>query len=346
LGQIFDWWSIVTLALDVRALSKRYGSRRAVNEVSFSLNAGEIVGFLGPNGAGKTTTMRMICGLIRPSAGSVEVLGQRVPGSSLRQVGAMIEEPSFYPYLSGRDNLRYAAGMHGGIAASRIDEVLKLVGLQGRSRDAVRKYSQGMRQRLGLARALLPEPKVILLDEPTNGLDPEGVAELRDVIRDLGSRGLTVLVSSHILGEVQKTVDRVLIIDAGKILADGPISGLFESLDAANVTYRLETSEPVRALEVLRREQWVISAHEQLGSKPISLVIPSAAAYRVGPLLVQAGVPFTEFAREAAGQDLEDVYLKVVQEAHGKAVQVDLKSPANLGANPGADPGSNAGGGH
>ena len=329
----------MTVALDVRALSKRYGSRRAVSDVSFSLNAGEIVGFLGPNGAGKTTTMRMICGLIRPSAGSVEVLGQPVPGAILRQVGAMIEEPSFYPYLSGRENLMYAAGMHGGIAASRIEAVLHLVGLQDRSRDAVRKYSQGMRQRLGLARALLPEPKVILLDEPTNGLDPEGVAELRDVIRDLGSRGLTVLVSSHILGEVQKTVDRVLIIDAGKILADGPIAGLSDSLDAANVTYRLETSEPVRALEVLRREQWVVSADGQVGAKPISLVIPSAAAYRVGPLLVQAGVPFTEFAREAA-QDLEDVYLKVVQQAHGgKPAAANLKSnseaPINHGSNPG-----------
>ncbi len=309
----------MTVSLDVRTLSKRYGSRRAVDDISFRLSAGEIVGFLGPNGAGKTTTMRMICGLIRPSAGSVEVLGQRVPGSSLRELGAMIEEPSFYPYLSGRDNLMYAAGMHGGIPSSRIDEVLKLVGLQGRAKDAVRKYSQGMRQRLGLARALLPEPKVILLDEPTNGLDPEGVAELREVIRELGARGLTVLVSSHILGEVQKTVDRVLIIDAGKILADGPISSLFDSMDAANVTYRLETSEPARALEVLRREPWVTNS-EQRGEM-IQMVIPRAAAYRLAPLLVQSGVTFTELVRDAEGQDLEDLYLRVVKDAHGKPAQ-------------------------
>jgi ABC-2 type transport system ATP-binding protein len=319
----------MTLALDVRTLSKRYGARRAVDDISFSLTAGEIVGFLGPNGAGKTTTMRMICGLIRPSAGSVEVLGQRVPGSSLRQLGAMIEEPSFYPYLTGRDNLIYAAGMHGGIAASRIDEVLKLVGLQGRAKDAVRKYSQGMRQRLGLARALLPEPKVILLDEPTNGLDPEGVAELREVIRELGSRGLTVLVSSHILGEVQKTVDRVLIIDAGKILADGPIGSLFNQLDAANVTYRLETSEPTRALEVLRHEPWV--AGSELRGEHLQMVIPRAAAYRLGPLLVQSGIPFTELARETATQDLEELYLRVVKDAHGQPAQ---NSGQNSSQNP------------
>jgi ABC-2 type transport system ATP-binding protein len=309
----------MTVSLDVRTLSKRYGSRRAVDDISFRLSAGEIVGFLGPNGAGKTTTMRMICGLIRPSAGSVEVLGQRVPGSSLRQLGAMIEEPSFYPYLSGTDNLTYAAGMHGGIPSSRIDEVLKLVGLQGRAKDAVRKYSQGMRQRLGLARALLPEPKVILLDEPTNGLDPEGVAELREVIRELGARGLTVLVSSHILGEVQKTVDRVLIIDSGKILADGPILSLFDSMDAANVTYRLETSEPARALEVLRREPWVTNS--ELRDENVQMVIPRAAAYRLAPLLVQSGVTFTELVREVAGQDLEDLYLRVVKDAHGGKTQ-------------------------
>jgi ABC-type multidrug transport system ATPase subunit len=150
-------------------------------------------------------------------------------------------------------------------------------------------------------------------------LDPEGVAELREVIRELGSRGLTVLVSSHILGEVQKTVDRVLIIDAGKILADGPISSLFSQLDAANVTYRLETSEPIRALEVLRREPWV-SGSEQCG-EVVQMVIPRAAAYRVGPLLVQSGIPFTELSRETGGQDLEDLYLRVVKDAHGKPGQ-------------------------
>lgn len=297
-------------ALEAQGLTKTYGARRAVDGISFAVSPGEVVGFLGPNGAGKTTTMRMLAGLVRPTAGRASVMGSPVPGPGLRALGAIIEEPSFYPYLSGLDNLRYAAGLHGGLEhpERRIREALAAVGLESRGRDRVHKYSQGMRQRLGLARAVLADPKVLLLDEPTNGLDPEGVAGVRDTIRGFGERGIAVLVSSHILAEVERVAGRVLIVDKGKLLADGPVERLFGTRGQADAAYRVETTEPARAVEVLRREPWVALA--QPVENGVRALIPLSAAYRLGPLLVQAGVPFTELARDNAS--LEDAYLRVV----------------------------------
>jgi ABC-2 type transport system ATP-binding protein len=302
-----------TAVLEVANLSKRYGARAAVDGVSFSLQPGEVVGFLGPNGAGKTTTMRMIAGLIHPSSGSVSVLGRPVPGATLREMGAMIEEPSFYPYLSGRDNLRYAAKMHGGIAERRIGEVLELTGLVARANDRVFKYSQGMRQRLGLARALLPSPKLLLLDEPANGLDPEGIAELREVVKHFGAQGITTLVSSHILSEVEKFAPRVLIINKGKILRDGALSMVTQAVESSETVYRLETTEVQRALEVLRREPWIAALTSAPGG--VQMRVPRSGAYRLAPLLVAGGVPFTQLMREEAGAhagDLEQLYLDVI----------------------------------
>jgi ABC-2 type transport system ATP-binding protein len=298
--------------LEVAGLSKKYGLRNAVDGVSFKMESGEVVGFLGPNGAGKTTTMRMIAGLISPSGGSVSVLGQKVPGRSLRDMGAMIEEPSFYPYLSGKDNLRYAAKMHGNISEKRITEVLELTGLVGRSSDRVFKYSQGMRQRLGLARALLPSPKLLLLDEPANGLDPEGIAELREVVRHFGSQGIGVLVSSHILSEVEKFAPRILIINKGKLLRDGALGGVTEAVSEAETVYRLETTEAGRALEILRREPWITAS--EIVPDGVQLKLPRAGAYRLAPLLVQSGIPFTQLTREngAHAGDLEQLYLQVI----------------------------------
>jgi ABC-2 type transport system ATP-binding protein len=303
----------MTAVLEVTNLSKRYGARNAVDGVSFTLQSGEVVGFLGPNGAGKTTTMRMIAGLIHPTAGAVKVLGGSVPGGTLRDMGAMIEEPSFYPYLSGRDNLRYAAQMHGGILSKRIDEVLELTGLVARAKDRVFKYSQGMRQRLGLARALLPSPKLLLLDEPANGLDPEGIAELREVVKHFGTQGITTLVSSHILSEVEKFAPRVLIINKGKLLRDGPLSMVTQAVEGSETVYRLETTESVRALEILRREPWITATAPVPDG--VQLRVPRSGAYRLAPLLVTNGVPFTQLMREDAGAhsgDLEQLYLEVI----------------------------------
>ena len=300
--------------LEVQNLSKTYGTRKSVDNISFSLEAGEVVGFLGPNGAGKTTTMRMIAGLIRPTSGNVNLLGKSVPGVTLREMGAMIEEPSFYPYLSGRENLAYAAGMHGGISSNRVSEVLEMVGLTARATDRVFKYSQGMRQRLGLARALLPSPKLLMLDEPANGLDPEGIAELREIIKHFGDQGISVLVSSHILGEVERFAPRILIINKGQLLRDTKIHEVSSNTNTeAELTYRIETEQGVQALEILKRETWVSRA--DLLPTGVRVVIPRSGAYRLAPLLVQAGINLTELSKEGetthAG-DLERLYLEVV----------------------------------
>ncbi len=305
----------MSVVLEVNHLSKKYGSRAAVDDVSFSLSSGEVVGFLGPNGAGKTTTMRMIAGLINPTGGEVKLLGQPVPGKNLKHMGAMIEEPSFYPYLSGRDNLRYAAKLHGNISEKRIEETLELTGMKARGSDRVAKYSQGMRQRLGLARALLSSPQLLMLDEPANGLDPEGIAELREVIKGFGDQGITVFVSSHILPEVEKFAPRVLIINKGKLLRDGGSHDLRPSAntDGANSRYFLETTDAQKALEVLRREPYIQNL--ELSQAGLHLHLPKAAAYRLAPLLVQGGVMFTQLSRtESAGQssDLESLYLEVI----------------------------------
>ena len=302
--------------LEVQNLSKTYGTRKSVDNISFSLEAGEVVGFLGPNGAGKTTTMRMIAGLIRPTSGNVNLLGKSVPGVTLREMGAMIEEPSFYPYLSGRENLAYAAGMHGGISSTRVSEVLEMVGLTARATDRVFKYSQGMRQRLGLARALLPRPKLLMLDEPANGLDPEGIAELREIIKTFGEQGISVLVSSHILSEVERFAPRILIINKGQLLRDTKIHEVSSNQTSnleAELTYRIETEQGVQALEILKRETWVTRA--ELLPNGVRVVIPRSGAYRLAPLLVQAGISLTELSKEGetshAG-DLEKLYLEVV----------------------------------
>jgi ABC-2 type transport system ATP-binding protein len=215
-------------AIEARNLSKLYGRRFAVEDASFTIQPGELVGFLGPNGAGKTTTLRMLAGLIRPTSGEGFILGERVPGAQLRRIGTMIEEPSFYPYLSGRDNLRHAARLHGGVDDARVDEVLAFVGMDTAAGKRVRAYSQGMRQRLGLARALLWKPDVLLLDEPTNGLDPVGIAEIRENLRAIAASGVTVLISSHILAEIQKLVERLLVIEGGRLVFDGSLQSLLE----------------------------------------------------------------------------------------------------------------------
>lgn len=209
------------IAISANGLTKRYGRAAAVSDLSFEVTQGEIVGFLGPNGAGKTTTLRMLAGLVKPSAGTCTVLGAAVPGPTLRRVGTMIEEPSFYPYLTGRDNLTHAALLHGDVPRSRVDEVLEFVQLQDAARKRVRAYSQGMRQRLALARALLWRPQVLLLDEPTNGLDVMAVRNLRVLLRRLRDAGHCVLFSTHVMQEVSALCDTVIVLARGQVAAQG-----------------------------------------------------------------------------------------------------------------------------
>lgn len=207
-------------------LTKRYGDQLAVNDVSLTARRGEVYGFLGPNGAGKTTTLRMLLGLVRPSRGRATILGAR-PGhpAVVARTGALVEGPGFYPYLSGRDNLRVMA-RYQGVAEALVDDALERVDLSGRGRDAFRSYSLGMKQRLGVASALLGDPELLVLDEPTNGLDPAGMADMRRLIADLATHGRTVLLSSHLLGEVQEICHRVGVIAHGRLLAESTVAEL------------------------------------------------------------------------------------------------------------------------
>lgn len=213
--------------VETRDLTKKYGPRIvAVDSVDLTVRRGEVYGFLGPNGAGKTTTLRMLLGLIRPSSGEARVLG-RPPGhpESLSRIGSLVESPAFYPYLSGRDNLRVIA-RYAGVPKKRIEEVLGVVDLTGRARDKFSTYSLGMKQRLGVAAALLKDPELLILDEPTNGLDPAGMADMRELIKRLGRGERTVLLSSHQLGEVEQICDRVGVISGGTLISEGTVGEL------------------------------------------------------------------------------------------------------------------------
>ena len=213
--------------IEVRGLTKRFGQVLAVDRLSFTVEAGEVVGFLGPNGAGKTTTLRMLLGLVRPDAGTATINGTAYPdlAEPLHEVGAVLEASSFHPGRTARNHLRVQA-LVGHADPSRVDDVLELTGLTGAADRRIGGFSLGMRQRLGLATALLTDPALLILDEPTNGLDPDGVRWLRDLLRGMAAEGATVLVSSHILAEVAHTVDSAVILDGGRLVRQGPLADL------------------------------------------------------------------------------------------------------------------------
>jgi len=218
---------VINNAIEVHGLTKRYKNLAALSEATFSVPTGTICGFVGPNGAGKTTTIRMLLGLITPTEGSAQVLGFPVsePEKYLSLVGAMIEGPAFYPALTGIENLRVLATM-GDIPQERVSELIDLVGLQGRGGDKYKTYSLGMKQRLGIAAALLPNPQLLILDEPTNGLDPEGIQEVRDLIKKLASQGKTIFVSSHLLSELEIISEYIVMLRKGEVVFSGPIGDL------------------------------------------------------------------------------------------------------------------------
>ncbi|MDT0123472.1 ABC transporter ATP-binding protein [Paenibacillus sp. RRE4] len=217
--------------LSVQHLKKKIGRKWIIKDVTFDVKPGEIFGFLGPNGAGKTTTIRMLVDLIKPTEGKISVCGydvNRDPERALKYVGSIVENPEVYTYLTGWENLEHFARMQPGVDHDRIQEVVNIVRLDQRIHDKVRTYSLGMRQRLGIAQALLGRPRLLILDEPTNGLDPKGIKELREFIKQLASEGMAVFVSSHLLSEIQLLCDRVAIISAGRVLAVGGVNELIE----------------------------------------------------------------------------------------------------------------------
>lgn len=241
--------------LELKNVSKIMEKKALVEDISFTINEGEIFGFLGPNGAGKTTTIKMITGLYSISKGEIYIDGKSVRKQfekALSGVGGIIENPEMYGYLSGIDNLKLYARMHGGISKERIDEVVKLVKLGNRINDKVSKYSLGMRQRLGVAQALLHKPKLLILDEPTNGLDPMGIKELRETLRELAEKeGLAVMVSSHLLSEMELMCDRFGIIDGGKMIDMKTIGDIKENQSAGMQSFKLEVDDRVKALEII-----------------------------------------------------------------------------------------------
>lgn len=295
-----------TLLVETTNLTKRYGSKiTAVKNLDLSVKRGEVYGFLGPNGAGKTTTLRMLLGLIKPSAGKAQVLGEN-PGSpaGLSRVGALVESPSFYPYLSGRDNLRVMA-RYSGVSKARVGEVLKQVELSGRAKDKYKKYSLGMKQRLGVAAALLKDPELMILDEPTNGLDPKGMSDMRELIRNLGQGERTVLLSSHLLGEVEQICDRVGVIQKGELVAEGTVA---ELRGAAGLLIKAEPLEKAARIA----EQLADVEEVQPKDGELRLTVDPGKAAEVNAQLVEAGVRVSEL--RPAEQTLEEVFLQLTGE--------------------------------
>ena len=300
------------VVLQTDQLTKKYRRHLVVDRLSLTVERGDVFGFLGQNGAGKSTTLRMILGLVRPSSGRVHVLGHdmsRRPRAALKRVGAIIEAPAFYENFSGRQNLRMLAAMSGGATTRAVEEVLELVGLRARARDPVRVYSHGMRQRLGIAQALLPNPELIILDEPTDGLDPQGLAEVRDLIRRLrDERGLTVILSSHLLHEVEQICNRVAIIDGGRLLYQGPV----QDLVAQGQRIRLKTDRLNDAFELLVNDQRLSVTRN--GDQSLYLQVADEAVPDINALLVQNGFRVMEIS--AQRESLEEVFLRLTRAAH------------------------------
>jgi ABC-type multidrug transport system ATPase subunit len=293
------------LVIETRALTKRYGDWIvAVDDLDLGVRRGEVYGFLGPNGAGKTTTLRMLLGLVRPTSGQVAVLGVP-PGApqGLARIGAMVEAPAFYPYLSGRDNLLVLA-RYSGVGDERVEAVLDEVRLLDRAADRSATYSQGMKQRLGVAAALLKDPELLILDEPTNGLDPAGMAEMRDFIRSLGKGGRTVMLSSHLMGEVEQVTDRVGVIRDGSLVAEGTVE---ELRGRAGLRVRAEPrAEAARLIRALPDVDEVASVDGLL-----DVTVDTSLAPAINRLLVEADIAVSELYVQQ--DSLEHVFLELTR---------------------------------
>jgi ABC-2 type transport system ATP-binding protein len=306
--------------IEVRGLVKRYGELTAVDHVDLTVNAGDVYGYLGPNGAGKTTSLRMMLGLIAPSEGTVRLFGRdpAVTVAALDGVAGFVEAPAFYPYLSARRNLEMMAAYDGGDARARVDAALATVELAGRQHDRVGGFSHGMRQRMGIAAALLRDPRLLLLDEPATGLDPGGMRDMRLLVRRLADEGMTVLLSSHLLAEVEELCNRVAIVRSGRIVYEGELAALQRG---AGTQYRLRTSDDELARAVCARQPGI-----EVVRRVRDHLEFTAAEPEVGPLsraLVQAGALIAELAPQTV--TLEDLFFSLTE---GDAVAADLVAPA------------------
>ncbi len=300
-----------TYVLRTFGLSKRFGSRWAVRDLNLSVRAGEIFGFLGPNGAGKSTTIRMLLSLIRPTEGDVELFGMRLSRHRARilsRVGGLVERADFYLYLSARRNLEIIAALLGGVQAASIDDVLTIVGLAGRADDNVKTYSHGMKQRLGIAQALLGSPDFIILDEPTTGLDPQGIKEVRDLITRLSSeRGLTIFLSSHLLSEIEQVATSMAIINAGSLMVQGGVKDL---LNKGAHRVRVDAQPLERALEAIRR--WDPGTNPETRDGSLLLEISADRVPSLNAMLVESGVRVSALVPR---RSLEEYFLSMTEGA-------------------------------
>ncbi len=296
--------------IEIRGLVKRYDEIIAVDNVDLTVEAGDVFGYLGPNGAGKTTSLRMMLGLIRPTAGTVRLFGRdpQLGVAALEGVAGFVEAPCFYPYLSGRANLELCAALDGVGVAKRIDEVLEIVELRDRAKDRVGGYSHGMRQRLGIASALLRRPRLLLLDEPATGLDPAGMRDMRELIRDLAGHGMTVLLSSHLLAEVEELCNRVAIIRSGRVAYEGSLADLRHR---AGASYRLRTTDDELARRVCAAQAGVEELRE---AQHGGLFFTAAGERAVGELslaLAESGALVLELTPRQA--TLEDLFFQLTE---------------------------------
>lgn len=298
--------------LRVEGLTKRFGTLTAVNNLSFEVHAGEVLGFLGPNGSGKSTTVSMILGLVRPTAGQVYLFGQPVrdhPEIVSQRVGAIIENPAFYPYLSGRDNLRALARNIGGVSDQRVEELLRLVNMTDRAKDKYKTYSLGMKQRLGIASTLLNNPALVILDEPTNGLDPAGQREIREFIPQLAANGHAVLLASHLLHEVEQVCDRVAIIRRGQMIEYGHVRDLVQRGSYLEIT--LPPDEAAVAAPIISAVAGVTGV--QPGAVPGHLIVlaPTELGRDINRALASQGIYATAITPRVS--TLEDVFLELTE---------------------------------
>ncbi|MDN5789429.1 MAG: ABC transporter ATP-binding protein [Micrococcales bacterium] len=317
-----DAW---TGQIEIRGLTKRFGDLTAVDRLDFSVQPGQVTGFLGPNGSGKTTTLRMLLGLIRPTAGTATIDGRRyrdIP-NPLTVVGSALEATNFHPGRSGRDHLRVLAAV-AGVSDGRVDELLELVGIPAAARQRAGGYSMGMRQRLGLAAALIGDPQILILDEPANGLDPEGIRWLRSFLRHLASEGRTVLISSHMLSEVEQTVDEVVIITGGRRVAQGTVTEL-----------RGEPTAFVRSSDPARLSAALTAARLRVEPAPGGLIVTAERTDTVGDIALSAGVAIYELRQEQT--HLEDLFFNLT-ESNGNLDATDDEATGHGGGPPDLPP--------
>ena len=294
-------------AIGTRQLTKRYGQMVAVDALDLEVEQGEIFGFLGPNGAGKTTTMRMLLGLIRPTSGEARILGMDVSTqlpAILSRTGAIIENPTFYPYLSGRENLRFVARLTG-VSDARIPDIMDLMDLTGAANKKFKAYSLGMKQRLAVGAALLNDPDVLILDEPANGLDPAGIVEMRDLMKRLKDAGRTVMISSHVLHEVEQICDRIVILNHGRIVVQGRVDELLHNHDKLEI----EIERAREAAWILDGVPWI--ADIELDGDRLVVTAPSERAAEVNAHLAERGL----FASQLRPREesLEQYFLEVTE---------------------------------